>query len=539
MPNASRSSRALVAACLVAVTWLSATPAPAAALEPPRPLPGYRPDFVTETDSLPWTDCLWASGAMLLDKWTNGEVKVTRQQLRSLSRDHRGGSTLADLQAAYAKLGFRLAYSPDGGERISWSQLLRRLEAGAGAVMLGNDSALPRRYGRWDPEFWKQTDPEKDNHAVYIERYDRWRGRVWLMDPLARGDWRGEWISVRALRKFAWTSGGALSVAITPTARPAPFSGVKVAPPAVSVTATAVEARWTVRSPRGWSFPGADLTAAFTPAIDPLTAAAMLAAMPPEVPAVPADPAGPAGRVGPVGPVDPGDAPPDGTLAPNTATGTTDSLAASATLPTAPGAYLAALTVTDRRFGRAVARSGDIPVFVPGPRRATIRLGVLGTDVEPGSSLSLSMSVANTGDLTWAETGRPAGMPEEVAWARNTRILARWIPLDVQVETASVPVGASEGALGATAIAGPVPGAATILGAALSMPDPIPLQPVPLAPGRQVQVRTDLTIPTAPGLWALVVDLADDTEGSFAAHGSAPAVALFRVGTVPKVPPLD
>ena len=70
----SRTARALAAACLVVATWLSVMPAPAAALEPPRPIPGYRPAFVTETDTRPWTDCLWASGAMLLDKWTSGAI---------------------------------------------------------------------------------------------------------------------------------------------------------------------------------------------------------------------------------------------------------------------------------------------------------------------------------------------------------------------------------------------------------------------------------------------------------------------------------
>ena len=80
-------ARAAAVALLAAASLLTALPAPAAALEPPRPLPGYRPAFVTETDTRPWTDCLWASGAMLLDKWTNGDVRVTRQQLRAASGD--------------------------------------------------------------------------------------------------------------------------------------------------------------------------------------------------------------------------------------------------------------------------------------------------------------------------------------------------------------------------------------------------------------------------------------------------------------------
>ena len=38
---------------------------------PEAPAPGHTPRFVTQTDERPpWEDCLWASGVMLLDKWT-------------------------------------------------------------------------------------------------------------------------------------------------------------------------------------------------------------------------------------------------------------------------------------------------------------------------------------------------------------------------------------------------------------------------------------------------------------------------------------
>jgi hypothetical protein len=491
MPNAPRPSRALVAACLVVVTWLSATPAPASALEPPQPLPGYRPTFVTETDSRPWKDCLWASGAMMLDKWTNGTVQVTRQELRKLSRDHSGGSTLEDLRAAYARLGFDLKFSPDGGERITWRDLLKRLEAGAGAVLLGNDSALPKRFGRWDRDFWKQTD-DKDNHAVYIERYDRRRGRVWLMDPLARGDWHGEWISVRALRRFAWTSGGALSVAVTPPAKAAPYAGVAIDRLAVSVSETTLAATWAIKAPAHWSVPGADVGATFTPALDPLAAAARGTAVSARA----------ATEAAPPQPV---------------ATFTAKTLRAAAALPTTPGAYLANLTLTDRRFGKVVARTGDVAVFVPGSRHATLRLHALGTDVEAGASVPVSLSVANTGEMTWAETAKPAGLPAEVAWTRNTRIVARWIPLDLQ--------GGIDASQGHTA--------------ASATPDPVELQRVPLVPARLILVRSEIVAPTAPGLWALVVDVADDVEGSFAALGSAPAVHVFRVVVAREIAPID
>ena len=139
----SRPARTLAAACLVVATLLSVTAGPAAALEPPRPLPGHRPAFVTETDTRPWIDCLWASAAMLLDKWTNGDVRVTHGELRALSGDD-GGSSFEDVQVAFRRLGFAISLDARGDSTLTWGKLLTRLRKGAGAVILGDDSQLPR-----------------------------------------------------------------------------------------------------------------------------------------------------------------------------------------------------------------------------------------------------------------------------------------------------------------------------------------------------------------------------------------------------------
>jgi hypothetical protein len=524
MPAVIRAARTLAAACLVAGSLLAAGAGPAAALEPPRPLPGYRPAFVTETDTRPWKDCLWASGAMLLDKWTNGDIEISRQALRGLSGDAHGGSTLADLQVAYAKLGIDLAYSPDGGTTVTWSQLLSRLEHGAGAVLLGDDSKLPRRYGRWDPSFWQATD-DKDNHAVYIERYERRYGRVWLMDPLGRGDWQGEWISVKALRKYAWTTGGgALSVAVTPTAKPAPFAGVTLASPTVTLNPATLEVAWSFKTPRGWAFPGADVTTAFTTADDPLA----LALMPRPVPA------GAAPMTAPQGPL---------------ATVSGHWLHATAPLPSAPGAYAVTTTVTDRRFGKVLATSENVPLFIPGPRRATLRLHVTDGTMVAGAPISVTVSVANTGDVTWSEDIRPVGAPIDTMPIRDTRVVARWIAVDAPVDptagdqaasdsSAAVPVS---GAVLATsgvpiAVADPLYGTDAPLPAG---PPAFELRRVPLAPGRLVQVSAEILAPDAPGTWALVIDVVDDVDGSFAALGSAPAVHEFLVVAARGIAPLD
>ncbi len=487
MPIASRSAQALAAACLVVVTWLSVTPAPAAALDPPRPLPGYRPAFVTETDTRPWNDCLWASGAMLIDRWTNGATTISHGALRKLAREE-GSSALPDLQRAYARLGVGLVFSPNGGARITWGQLLRRLETGAGAVLLGDDSKLPRWYGRWDYSFWKATD-KGDDHAVYIERYDRKRGRVWLMDPLGRGDWHGEWISVRALRTYAWrTAGGALYVAVTPTAKAAPYQGVAVGKPAAVLTATSLDVSWDVSTPHGWAFPGADVTANYAPADDPLLSAAVAPA--------PLS----ASAMATV------DAPPE-----PAATVVAGSLRATASLPTTPGAWVATIAVTDRRFGREVARSDAATIFIPGPRRAALRLRVLDDQVEAGGSLPIAVSVANTGEISWADPPTLIGVPPERTAIRTTRVIARWIPLDI-------PAGDPEAG-----------GADAAVAEALAAPDPVLVGEVPFAPGRRADLSANLAVPVTGGHWALAIDVVDDVDGSFAAGGSAPAVVVLDV----------
>jgi hypothetical protein len=502
MPLTSRIARALVAACFVVVTWLSAVPSPAAALEPPRPLPDYRPAFVTETDERPWIDCLWASGAMLLDKWTSGEVTRTHQELRRLTQDRRGGSTLEDLREAYGHLGIDLQFSPDGGERVTWSGLLRRLSNGAGAVLLGDDSKLPRWYGRWDYSFWKlekDEEADKDNHAVYIERYDRKHGRVWMMDPLGHGDWKGEWISVRALRRFAWTThGGFLSVAITPTAKAAPYADVAIADPQLSMTPMTLDAAWGITAPRKWAFPGATAGATFEPADDPLLVAARSvqvtmaapatekARAPEEEPAVneegPASEEAPAAEQAPATPV---------------AAVAGKSLRMTAALPTEAGAYQATLTLTDLRFGDVVARAESVAVFVPGPRRATLWLHVRDQAIEAGQEVAVSVLVANTGRKSWAEHVRSAETSDGPIPVRATRVVARWIRLDAPVDD--------------------------------TPPALVVLQAVPLAPGKATTVKAELLAPESPGVWALVVDVVDDVDGSFAALGSAPAVKVFGV----------
>ena len=61
------------------------------------------------------------------------------------------------------------------------------------------------------------------------------------------------------------------------------------------------------------------------------------------------------------------------------------------------------------------------------------------------------------------------------------------------------------------------------------------LRAIPLDTGRFTTVRVRLVAPDAAGRWALVVDVVDSLEGSFAALGSAPGVQVFDVVYAPRV----
>lgn len=492
MPNRSSRASLLVAACLLAATLLGVVATPARALEPPRPLPGHRATFVTETDVRPWRDCLWASASMLLDKWTNGELRVSHERLRRLSGDLHGGSSFPEMQVAFRRLGFDIALTAGGDSTMTWRGLLARLKSGAGAVVLGDYGKLPRWYGRWDRPFWNGKS-KTDNHAVYVERYDARRGRVWMMDPLGRGSYAGEWISTASLYRFAWFRGGRVQAIATPTARRAPFKGVSLGNPTLASSGVVVSAAWPLRTPRGWHFAGADVHAAITPADDPLGAAVLAADAGTRTTA-----AAPPGRA--------------------TAREAGGTLTALAPIPAIPGAWMVTLALTDRRFGKPVAAAGPVVAFVPGARRATLHVHAANLAPAAGATVSISVVVTNSGGATWADPRQAAAAGVADLTPRATRLVATWIRVDTATGTPAADAAA--------------PGVGDRARNASTL---VPLRRVPINPGETIRVDAAVQTPDVPGRWALVIDVMDDIEGSFATAGSRPAVALLEVAAA--VPP--
>ena len=195
MPRTARTLGALA----LAIAFLLPAAVPAAAREPHRPLPNYHPDFVTQRDGGGTTaDCLWASASMLVEKWTAGRMTISKDRLRRLSGDMKKGSNFNDLTPVLKELGLKPRWSPEGGDYVTWSGLRDRIRKGGGAILLGDYHELPRYYGRWAPKFWKKKG-KKDNHAIYLDRYDGRRDRFWVMDPLAPAGWKGEWIDRKSV----------------------------------------------------------------------------------------------------------------------------------------------------------------------------------------------------------------------------------------------------------------------------------------------------------------------------------------------------
>ena len=142
--------------------------------------------------------------------------------MRRSSGDRVGGSRFADLARAISRqYGWRPKFSPDGGERLTWNDLLERLSSGGGAVLAGDYGRLGAPFTRWDRAY--AHDPKAGGHALYVERYDEANKRIWLMDPLGRDGYNGEWAPVERVHAFVWKRNGL--VFAMPTAAPAATLG--------------------------------------------------------------------------------------------------------------------------------------------------------------------------------------------------------------------------------------------------------------------------------------------------------------------------
>ena len=469
-----RPTRAL-GALVIAIAILLPAAVPATAREPHRPLPNYHVDFVTQREPARTTaDCLWASASMLVEKWTAGRITISKSRLRRMSGDNRKGSNFRDLTPVLRELGLKATWSPEGGEFVTWTGLRNRIRKGGGAILLGDYHDLPRWYARWAPSFWKKKG-KKDNHALYLDRYDGRTDQFWVMDPLAPAGWKGEWIPRRYLAAFAWTTGGGgLWVMMTPAAKRAPFAGVKLGAPNPVVRDGELRVTWRVKkTPRRWKLPNVSVVTRVERVDDPLALGL--------VDAVSAPLGGPAAK-----------------KAKPSARYASKAIMARMKLPAVPGAYEIGMSLKERRFGRITASSSTL-VYVPGERRGSVLVKDPGAAVA-GEPLELDATVMNTGSRDWTD---PEWLTSSAAEAmdrrRDTTIRASWVLVDPPD------------------------------GDRAEAPEPSNVLATPLKPGEAMQATFTVQAPSAPGRWILLLDLVDEVDGSFAAGGSAPRSLVVTV----------
>ena len=484
VPALTSRARRHLASVLVAVllvTGLSAAiPAtPAAAWVPSAPVGDYTPHRVWQMKS----NCVWAAGVMLLDKWTHGRVRVGQGVLRRASKD-KGSSSLYNLAKGISRAtGIRLHYSPGFGDTMSWWQLLDRLEHDGGAILIGSYGRLPAHYTRWATTFARRRD---SSHAVYIERYDRARGRVWLMDPLAEGHFPGEWIDVDALHHFATFENGNVMAAATPARhRPktAPLidGAYRLGVPGLAAPPVAGSmVRVHVDLSRRFGFP--------TPA-----AQRFIARWVPVLPAVAPDAASPSRAI-----VDTNGATREGrsqgpvdavTLsAPDVA----NALGFDAAVPTPaiPGVYR--LTIGLAEAGRKTPGRSLVPIeveVVP-PFAAALSMTTAPT-VRAGIPVVVRVTVANVGSFDWRPTPIAADDPHPIAVAQiETILVLTW--------------QAADGSL--------VPAAEA---------------PAELAPGQIARFKLSVLPPPEAGTWTLLADIVNLERGALSSTGrETPAVPI-------------
>lgn len=472
-PRAARPLARLLLGLTLFVGLVAAVPAPVAVADGSSgpPTGEYIPHRVWQMKS----NCVWAAGEMLLDKWTHGGVRVRQSVLRRASSDKKGGSSLYDLARGIARVtGIRLRYSPSYGDSMTWWQLLDRLDHGGGAVLIGEYGRLPSHYTRWEPAFARRRN---SSHAVYIQSYDRVRGRVWLMDPLADGDFQGEWIAVETLHRFASFQHGKVMAAATParhrpTAPPLVDHAYRLAGPRLTGTPVAgstvtVQVGLAIR----WGFP--------TPTPQRLTAH--------WVPVASTDPPDPPSRSRVV--IDsaraPGALPPPDPVETMTASAPTRAGAAgfrtTLPVPVIPGRYRLSLGLAEVGRRTPSRTFPTIELEVVPPFAATISMAPIG-EVAAGSAVPTKLVVTNIGTLDWRPTVPAGDDPRPTEPSPQTMLVLTWRSTDGSV----VPAGKL---------------------------------PIALAPGQTTRLSPGLVAPPDAGAWTLAVDIAHPDYGALSSTG--------------------
>jgi len=138
------------------------------------------------------TNCGMAAAAMLAWDVSGGKVRVSGGEMRYYSGDREAGTWTDDMVRAMSAVGL--------GARefhgMSFATFRKRIEQGKPAVLTGTNSMLPVGLQRG----------YTGDHSIYVADLQVKGGTVWyyVMDPNARGGYKGEWWPETAIHAFGW-----------------------------------------------------------------------------------------------------------------------------------------------------------------------------------------------------------------------------------------------------------------------------------------------------------------------------------------------
>jgi hypothetical protein len=152
--------------------------------------------FTTQFDGSRYanSNCTMAAAAMLFEVQTGRPVSGA--QMRRWSNSKRRGTGLLEVERA-----FRRGRQPvKTYEDLPWQKFVRGVADGRSAVVMGWYGYLPQRY--------VLQRGFRTAHSVFVLGYSRHvfdgRGGFFVMDPLGRSGYAGQWWTRKALWRFGW-----------------------------------------------------------------------------------------------------------------------------------------------------------------------------------------------------------------------------------------------------------------------------------------------------------------------------------------------
>jgi hypothetical protein len=193
------------------------------------PPSGYVAPLCTEREGPPpFVDCVPTSVIMMLDVWTQGEIRLTRAAVHAAANGHLTFPGVARALATLKNhdLRFSEAFNTNSTDAVSWSQLLDRISRGGAASVVGFYSRLVGHKGisgldlvRWDRNLATSTTIR---HAMAVSNYQVTSNRIWLQDPMGILPFNGEWIRPESLHAFIDKRGSGPNDRVTAACTPDP-----------------------------------------------------------------------------------------------------------------------------------------------------------------------------------------------------------------------------------------------------------------------------------------------------------------------------